>query len=99
MARVRFVLGGGGAMGAYQAGAVLGLMESGVVPNALFGCSAGALSAAFLAARPTAERAAELAAWWLDSRSHQLLSPTWRAHVRGVPALVRRRAAGYLDTT
>lgn len=97
-ARTLLVLGGGGAMGAYQAGSLLGLLESGVVPDAVFGCSAGALNAAFLAASPTAQRAAELAVWWLDGRSQQLLAPTWRTHLRGVPALVRDRASGLLDT-
>ena len=96
--RTLLVLGGGGAMGAYQAGALLGLVEGGLVPDALFGCSAGALNAAFLAGRPTVARAAELAEWWLDGRSQELLSPSWRAHVRGVPELLRQRAAGLLDT-
>lgn len=92
------MLGGGGAMGAYQAGAVLGLLEGGTVPDLLFGCSAGALNAAFLAAAPTVDRAAELAAWWLDPASQELLSPGWRTHVRGVPALLRARGAGFFDT-
>jgi predicted acylesterase/phospholipase RssA len=96
--RTLLVLGGGGAMGAYQAGALLGLVEGGLVPDALFGCSAGALNAAFLAGSPTVARAGELAEWWLDGRSQQLLSPSWRSHVRGVPELLRRRGAGLLDT-
>lgn len=36
-------------MSAYQAGALLALFEHGLEPDALYGCSAGALNAAFLA--------------------------------------------------
>ncbi len=97
MARARFVLGGGGAMGAYQAGAVLGLLESGLVPDALYGCSAGALNAAFLAARPDVARAEELARWWTDGSSNGVLAPTWRNHLRGLPSVLRERR-GFLDS-
>jgi len=51
------VLGGGGAMGAFQAGALVALLDAGVVPDALYGSSAGALNAAFLASRPDLSRA------------------------------------------
>ena len=95
--RTRFVLGGGGAMGAYQAGALLALLKEGVHPDALYGCSAGALNAAFLAARPDLERAAELAAWWGDASAYQVLAPSWRSHLRGLPAVVRAGARGILD--
>jgi predicted acylesterase/phospholipase RssA len=97
MARVRFVLGGGGAMGAYQAGALLGLVESGVVPDALYGCSAGALNAAFLAAQPDLARAQALSDWWADGSSNEVLAPTWRSHLRGLPAVLRDRR-GVLDS-
>lgn len=95
--RTRFVLGGGGAMGAYQAGALLALLDADVHPDALYGCSAGALNAAFLASRPGLERATELAAWWGDTTSQRLLSPGWRTHVRGLPAVLRAGARGILD--
>ena len=97
MGKTRFVLGGGGAMGAYQAGALLGLLESGVVPDALYGCSAGGLNAAFLAAQPDVGRARELAAWWSDSRGTAVLAPSWRSHLRGLPAVLRDRR-GVLDS-
>jgi predicted acylesterase/phospholipase RssA len=95
--RIRFVLGGGGAMGAYQAGALLALFEHGLHPDALYGCSAGALNAAFLASRPSTDRAAELADWWCSASAHEVLSPTWRSHMRGLPAVVRAGARGILD--
>ena len=96
-ARTHFVLGAGGAMGAYQAGAVLGLVEAGIVPDVVHGSSAGALNAAFLAARPDLVRARELAGWWSNGSTSRLLMPGWRSHVRGLPAMVRRGARGLLD--
>jgi len=84
-------------MGAFQAGALLGLLERGVVPDALYGCSAGALNAAFLAARPDASRARELASWWSDGRHTSVLAPTWRSHLRGLPSVLRDRR-GVLDS-
>lgn len=44
-----FVLGGGGARGALQAGALRALLEAGIRPDMLVGTSVGALNAAFLA--------------------------------------------------
>ena len=44
------VLSGGGSLGAAQVGALRALLESGVRPDLLVGCSVGALNAAFLAA-------------------------------------------------
>lgn len=98
MSRTRFVLGGGGAMGAYQAGCLLALLEAGVQPDALYGCSAGALNAAFLAARPDVERAQELALWWSDASAQRVLAPTMRSHVRGLPSVLRAGGRGILDT-
>ena len=43
------VLGGGSLKGAFQAGAVMALFESGFVPNQLYGISVGSLNATFLA--------------------------------------------------
>jgi predicted acylesterase/phospholipase RssA len=96
-ARTHLVLGGGGAMGAFQVGALLALLEGGVVPDSLLGCSAGALNAAFLASRPDLERARELATWWLDPTLAAVLSPGWRSHARGLAALARGGGRGLLD--
>jgi len=89
--RTLFVLGGGGALGSFQAGGLVALLEAGVVPDAMFGCSAGALNAAFLATEPTVERAEQLRAWWLNPRTQHLLAPTGWSRVRG---LARSLAAG-----
>lgn len=95
--RTLLVLGGGGAMGAYQAGALVALARAHVLPDALFGCSAGALNAGFWAVEPSANRAEELRQWWLDPRTHSLLSASWFARARGVAGALSARRSGLLD--
>lgn len=97
MGRTLMVLGGGGALGAYQAGALLALAEQGVLPDALFGCSAGALNAAFLASDPGLPRTRELATWWADTRTHNVLSPSRWSRVRGFAAAAATRADALFD--
>ncbi len=71
--RTAFVLAGGAAMGAMQAGMVLALYEQGIVPDLLVGTSVGALNAAFLASRPpTPATARELAALWRGLRRNDI---------------------------
>jgi predicted acylesterase/phospholipase RssA len=79
-----FVLGGGGALGAYQAGALRSLVEHGIVPDAMFGASVGALNAAFLASDPGPTRAAELVSWWSNERTHEVLTPSLWGRIRGM---------------
>ena len=50
--RTAFVLAGGAALGAMQAGMIHALYERGITPDLLIGTSAGALNAAFPASRP-----------------------------------------------
>lgn len=95
--RTIFVLGGGGALGAFQAGGILALLEAGVVPDAMFGCSAGALNAAFLATDPTVERAQDLRAWWQNPRTQRLLAPTGWSRVRGIGRSIAAGAHSLLD--
>ena len=97
MSRTLVVLGGGGALGAYQSGALLALLEAGVVPDKLFGCSAGGLNAAFLAASPTVKRAGELAEWWADTSNHRVMAPGLRAKLRGFASAATLRADAILD--
>jgi predicted acylesterase/phospholipase RssA len=80
------VLGGGGALGAYQAGALLALSGAGILPDALYGCSVGALNAAFLASFPSELQARRLAEWWSDTRAHGVLAPSVWTRVRGFAA-------------
>jgi len=60
-----FVLSGGAARGAVQVGMMEGLLEHGIVPDALVGTSVGALNAAFLGWRNDRVRIQELRARWL----------------------------------
>jgi NTE family protein len=63
--RTAFVLAGGAALGAMQAGMIHALYERGITPDLLIGTLVGALNAAFLASRPaTVATAHELAAVW-----------------------------------
>src|SRR6266699_580820 len=72
--RTAFVLAGGAAMGAMQAGMIHALYERGIAPDLLIGTSAGALNAAFLASRPaTVATAYELAALWRELRRSDIL--------------------------
>src|SRR5690348_3319405 len=50
--RTAFVLAGGAALGAMQAGMLRALYERGITPDLLVGTSAGALNAAYVASRP-----------------------------------------------
>lgn len=84
-----FVLGGGGAIGAYQAGALLALAEGGLVPDAVVACSAGALNGAFYGADPSPTRARALMRFWQAPDSHAVLAPSLLSRFRGVPNLVR----------
>ncbi len=52
------VLGGGSLKGAFQAGAVMALFESGFVPDQLYGISVGSLNATFLANEAAQQQAA-----------------------------------------
>ena len=61
---VALVLQGGGALGAYQAGVVEALAESGVQPHWVAGISIGALNAAIIAGNPPEARVAKLRAFW-----------------------------------
>jgi predicted acylesterase/phospholipase RssA len=69
-----FVLAGGAALGAMQAGMIHALYERGIAPDLLIGTSVGALNAAFLASRPaTTATAGELAALWRGLRRSDIL--------------------------
>jgi predicted acylesterase/phospholipase RssA len=91
--RTVFVLGGGGALGAYQAGALLALLEHGVVPDAIYGASVGSLNGAYLAHDPTPARAAQLVGWWTGEQAREILTPTPWQRVRGLAAAFRGAGA------
>ena len=64
MAEVAFVLPGGGSSGAVQVGVLQSMLEQGIVPDLLVGCSVGALNGAFVALDPTLAQVDRLADIW-----------------------------------
>jgi NTE family protein len=107
--RTAFVLAGGAALGAMQAGMLHALYERGIAPDLLVGTSVGALNAAFAASRPqTPATARELAVVWRGMRRRDafpLRTPTLLAGLAGsgdhlVPGHgLRRLAARHLQIT
>src|SRR5258705_6438771 len=59
-----FLLQGGGALGAYQAGVYAGLAEMGEAPDWIAGVSIGAINAALIAGNPPERRVARLREFW-----------------------------------
>ncbi|MEU6772199.1 patatin-like phospholipase family protein [Streptomyces sp. NPDC046759] len=59
-----FVLGGGGALGAYEVGMLKALFAAGVHPDLLVGTSVGAINGAAVAADPSGASVARLADLW-----------------------------------
>jgi NTE family protein len=75
--REAVVLSGGGSLGAAQVGALQALLEAGIVPDVVIGCSVGALNAAFVAVDPTDVRLGELEQVWREL-SRQVVFPDGR---------------------
>ncbi|HUP85794.1 MAG TPA: patatin-like phospholipase family protein [Acidimicrobiales bacterium] len=88
--RTIFVLGGGGNLGALQVGMLQAVLERGIVPDELVGCSAGALNAAMLAADPTADGLDRLRTLWLTGQE-DIVAPFSRFD--GVRLLTHRGVA------
>ncbi len=65
-ARVAFVLGGGGVLGATQVGMLRALLEAGRRPDLVVGTSVGALNGAALAADPSPAGVDVVAGMWTD---------------------------------
>ena len=59
-----FILQGGGALGAYQAGVYAGLAETGEAPDWIAGVSIGAINATLIAGNPPERRVARLRDFW-----------------------------------
>jgi NTE family protein len=69
------VLGGGGNLGATQVGMLRALLERGVEPTVLIGCSVGALNAAGLAAEPTLAGVDRLEQIWGELDGEAIVAP------------------------
>ena len=67
-----FVLGGGGNLGAVQVGMLQALLEAGVAPDVVIGCSVGALNAAGLAADPSPAGVRRMRETWLGLDGDEL---------------------------
>src|SRR3712207_1053059 len=92
-ARTHLVLGGGAALGGFQAGALLALFEAGLRADVLHGSSVGALNAIFLAVRPDLEQGRELGRWWGGRSMAEVRRPGWLPRRRGLTGSVRRGGA------
>ena len=75
--RIALVLSGGGALGAYQAGAYAALEKCGVRPNWIAGTAVGAINAAIIAGNLPHERVPRLRQFWreLSERAANQRSP------------------------
>lgn len=85
-----FVLGGGGNLGAVQVGMLRALLERGFQPDALVGCSAGAINSAALACDPTLDGVSRMAQLWRDLDG-EALCPSGR--ISGLLLLTRKYRA------
>ncbi len=84
---VAFVFTGGGSHGAIQVGMLLALEEQGISPDLVIGTSVGAINAAFIAGRPYAGAARELADVWVGLQRSDVL-PT--SPLRGIAGVFGR---------
>ena len=71
--RIALVLQGGGALGAYQAGAYQALHETGLEPDWVAGVSIGAINGALIAGNPPERRLERLREFWETITAR----PTW----------------------
>jgi NTE family protein len=76
--RTAFVLLGGGARGAAQAGALTVLLEQAIVPDVIVGISAGSWNGAYLAVDPTPARAIALEQLWVATTSQEVIGTNRR---------------------
>jgi NTE family protein len=101
------VLSGGSIKGAFQAGAIAEIFNSGFVPDAIYGTSVGSLNGGFLAER--AGRAGsspnwpaigeELVNFWQDNITSFEKIGKRRGTLKLVWTLARKKFDGFIDTT
>lgn len=75
--RVGFVLSGGGNLGAVQVGMLRALLEHGIQPDLVVGCSVGALNGAALADEPSLVGVARLEQVWRNVDGNNLMPRNW----------------------
>ena len=81
---VAFVLSGGGNLGAAQVGGLLALLEAGIRPDLVVGCSVGALNGTYLAADPTLDQVEALGEVWRALTSGSVFATTRRRQLVNV---------------
>jgi NTE family protein len=74
---IAFVLGGGGNLGAVQVGMLRALLEHDISPDAVFGCSVGALNGAALCQEPTLANVERLVELWKNLHGKDVLPTGW----------------------
>ena len=87
--RIALILPGGGALGAYQAGAYAGLEGCGVRPNWIAATGIGAVNAAIIAGNPPHERIPRLRRFWQELSRRALGRRSATGIARARPALPR----------
>jgi NTE family protein len=96
--RIALVLSGGGALGAYQAGAYAALDNAGIRPNWIAGSAIGAVNAAIIAGNLPHERAFRLRQFWreLSRRVASRTGAGFHQELRGLAdrLVVRWRTGG-----
>ena len=93
--RTAFVFSGGGNLGAIQVGQALALLERGIVPDVVIGCSVGALNAAAIAADPSVDQAVRIANLWKGLHREDIFPSTGRG--RGPWLYIRNGVSAYSD--
>jgi NTE family protein len=88
--REAFVFSGGGSLGAAQVGALRALLEAGIRPDVVVGCSVGALNAAALAVDPTLDRVLEMERVWRGVERHHVFGRSRRLAPTPLLNAVRR---------
>jgi NTE family protein len=88
--KVAFVLGGGGALGAYEIGMLRALLEKEIVPDLIFGTSIGAFNGVAIASDPTLASVDRLEEAWTTLDNSDVFSGTVFS---GAATLVRTRTA------
>lgn len=96
---IALVMGGGAALGAYQAGAYQALHEHGLAPDWVVGASAGAINGAVICGNPPERRIEKLAALWHTvGRSGVAVPPPSHAETaRRTQVVALTLAAGQMD--
>ena len=94
--KVAFVLGGGGILGAAEAGMLRALLERGTAPDLIVGASVGAINGAAIAADPTPEAAVRLGELWSGLSRAEIFGTSLLAQAA---TLLRSRTNLHPETT